>query len=210
MRIKRSFWGALGAAALVVGTASAAMTVKTRARLREGPSATSHLLGDLDPGTAVEVLGDSEGWKRVQTPDGREGFVWGEHLMVEAASDTGGDGAHRDAAAATAAPAPRALADEVRDLRADVGALRQRPDPATAADLERVRDELDRLATAERDLARRFDERGVPGAPPLDPPAESTLLPGMLVFLGGAFMGWAASRFTQRRRDRRQRHRLRF
>lgn len=203
MRINASFSAALAAVALLAGAATAATTVKNRARLREGPSATSHLLGELDAGTTVDVVGESEGWKRVQTPDGREGFVWGDHL-ADPPANPAPDAGRREAAASGS----RSLADEIRDLRAE---LRQRPEPATAADLERVRSELDRLATAERDLAHRFDERGVPGAAPLDPPGESTTaLSSVLVFLGGGLFGWAASRFTQRRRDRRQRHRLRF
>lgn len=196
---------ALGLVAVLGGEARAA-TLKNRARLREGPTAASALLGELDPGTTVDILGDSAGWKRVRTPDGRGGFVWGEHL-AEA------DGEATLVAAETKRPepsGPRSLADEVRDLRADVSALRQRPEPATAADVERVRTELDRLTNAQRDLARRLDDRLLAGGAPGDPPPESSFGLTPLVFLVGGVLGWAASRVVQRRRDRRQRHRLRF
>ncbi|HZP43941.1 MAG TPA: SH3 domain-containing protein [Candidatus Binatia bacterium] len=200
MRINGSFGAALAALAFFAGATEAAMTVKDRARFREGPSVAGRLLGVLDPGTTVDVLEDRDGWKRVQTPDGREGFVWGDHLVDADADASAG---RREPSGAGA----RSLADEIRDLRAE---LREHPEPATAADLERVRAELERLATAERDLAHRFEERGLPGAVPLDPPAPSTTLASTaLVFLGGGLVGFAWSRFLQRRRDRRPR-RLRF
>jgi hypothetical protein len=168
--------------------------------MREGPGASTALLGELDAGSTVEILGETEGWKRVQTPDGRTGFVWGEHLVE-------GDAAPE---APRRPDPPRPVAEEVRDLRSEVTALRQRPDPATAADLERVRIELDRLATAHRDLTRRLDDRLAPGALPLTPPPEGTSAATPIAFLIGGLVGWAASRVVQRRRDRRQRYRLRF
>jgi SH3-like domain-containing protein len=172
-------------------------TTKERARLRQGPSASTELLGELDAGERIDVLGESGGWRQVRTADGRVGYLWSEHLAR--------DGETR---AASDAPPPRALGDQVRDLRDDVAALRQRPDPATAADLERVRQELERLAAAERDLARRFDERGMPGPP--DPPGEGSGTFGPVFFVVGGIVGFAASRLLQRRRDYRQRSRLRL
>src|SRR5439155_25234046 len=131
------------------------------------------------------------GWRQVRAPDGRVGWIWAEHLAPR----------QPEAKPADTTSAARTLADDVRDLRADVTALRQRPDPATAADLERVRRELEQLAAAERDLARRLDDRVA--LAPVGPPPEGvgTLWPARLVI--GAAIGFAASRLLQGRRDRR-------
>jgi hypothetical protein len=191
----------------VLAQVAGAAMLKNRARLRQGPSASTALLGELDPGTKVEVLADTEGWKRVVTPDGRSGYIWGENLTEVEPETASPEGARRAEAAAT----PRPLADELRELRADVSALRQRPDPMTPADLQPLRAELERLASAERDLARRLDDLVLPNTAPLDPPAPApTSAAAPLAFLAGGVVGWAASRVVQRRRDRRQRHRLRF
>lgn len=193
-----------------VARAAPAVT-KDVARLREGPGAASPLVGTLPPGTRVDVLGDSGGWRQVQTSDGRTGWVFNEHL----ASEQEGEAAPRrppdplPVPAPADRPAPGSVLDEVRALRIEVGQLRERPEPATAADLERVRAEVERLAAAERDLARRLDEH-VPGAPAADPLPDGGSLLSLLLLLVGAIAGWMLSRLAQRRRDGRQRNRLRL
>jgi hypothetical protein len=133
-------------------------------------------------------------------------LAWGEGLAAVEAEVKPPEAPRRAEAAIGNA---RSLAEEVRDLREEVSALRQRPQPATAADLERVREELARLAAAERDLARRLDDRVVP-AGPVDPSPDGmgTLAPALLVV--GGIIGFAASRLLQRRGERRQRNRLRL
>jgi len=200
--VRRS-WSVAGAtlgALLCASLAGAeSVTTKERARLREGPSATTNLVGEVPGGIMLQMLGESGGWKQVRTPEGRTGYVWAEHL-------NDADGTHH---ADTPSGPPRGLADEVHDLRDEVGVLRERAEPATSADLEKVKQELERLAAAERDLARRLDERFVAG-PAVDPLPESTSGPTVtLLFVGGA-IGYVASRFAQRRRDSRQRNRLRL
>jgi hypothetical protein len=184
-----------------LGGLSLAATLKERARFRDGPSVTSTQLGVLAPGTDVEVLGDDRGWKRIQTPDGSVGWVWGEHL-ADAAAEGGGRG-RGDAGGGD-------LASVVAALRDQVQALRERPEPATAADLERVRSEVDRLVVAQRELVRRLEGSTAGGAIPVASPTDAsrTLLP--VVFVIGVVSGWAGTRLAQRRRDRRQRHRLRL
>jgi len=206
VRARRFFVIVSMAVLLASGAAAETATTRERARLRQGPSAATELLGELDPDTKVELLGESAGWRQVRTPDGRVGWVWGDHLAGLAA-------APRPPAPVTpptqTTPPPRTMADDVRELRDQVSALRERPEPATAADLERVRQELERLSTAERDLARRLDDRPMP-APLPDPPADgATTLAPALLFVGALF-GYAGSRLVQRRRDRRQRNRLRL
>jgi hypothetical protein len=199
----RSRGAALLATLLLAGWAGAeSATTKERARLRQGPSAATELLGEVDVGTTLELLGESGGWRQVRTPDGKTGWVWSEHL-----------GARPDEARPAEPPRPatppRTTADDVRDLREDVRALRERPEPASAAALERVHQEVERLANAERDLARRFDDRFLPAAVPADSPGDGAALWPALLAVGAA-MGFTASRLLQRRRDRRQRGRLRL
>jgi len=189
---------------LLAGSAGAeSATTKERARLRQGPSAATELLGEVDAGTTLELLGESGGWRQVRTPAGKTGWVWSEHLGARP------DEAKPAEPARPAPPPPRTTADELRDLREDVRALRDRPEPATAAALDRVRQEVERLAGAERDLARRFDDRFLPAAVPADAPGDGgALWPALLAV--GAAMGFTVSRVLQRRRDRRQRGRLRL
>ena len=175
-------------------------TLKDRANFRSGPSATAALLGELQAGSRVEVLGEEGGWRQVQTPDGQTGFVWAEHLAGE--SDT------RPAAGRieTTAGADRTLAEQIRNLEGDVRVLRERPAPATAADLESVRDEVRRLTTTQEGLVRRLEQHPA-GA---DPPPEPTPGTTPVLLFAAAVAGWVASRLTQRRRDHRQRDRLRL
>ena len=200
----RSRGAALLATLLLAGWAGAeSATTKERARLRQGPSAATELVGEVDAGTTLELLGESGGWRQVRTPDGKTGWVWSEHLGARPDEP-------KPTEPARPAPPPRASADDIRDLRDDIRALRERPEPASAAALERVRQEVERLASAERDLARRFDDRFLPAAVPADSPGDGAgaLWPALLA--AGAAMGFAASRVLQRRRDRRQRGRLRL
>jgi hypothetical protein len=106
--------------------------------------------------------------------------------------------------------APRSLADELQDLRREVSALAERPQPASAAEVGRVLGELERLSAAERDLARRFDERFVGAPAPADAAPEWSFW-GMVGLLGvGATIGFFADRVLLRRRESRQRGRLRL
>src|SRR5207244_2156037 len=103
----------------------------------------------------------------------------------------------------------RSLADEVHDLGQVIATLVARPQPVTGEEIERLRAEVERVATGEQDLRRLLDERA-PSQSSTDPPADGslTLTPGLLL-LGGV-LGWVASRLFQRRRDRHQRYRLRL
>jgi hypothetical protein len=188
--------------ALAVGASIAAartVVVKERARLRAAPSGTSDLVGWVSEGAQVEVLGESAGWLEVQAPDGH-GYVWGVHTAAA-------DAVERPP---VAPPAPGAtLLDEVRALREEVRALRERPEPATAENLERLRAEVERSLGSGRESAPRIQERSVPMVTPVDPP-ESALALTPVLLIAGAVVGWTVSRLFQRRRDRRQRNRLRL
>jgi len=179
------------------------MTLHSQARLRDGPSAASELIALLPAGTTVEIVGVSGEWSRVRTAGGRIGYVVSENLSEgdEAATS---DGTRR------VEVGTRGVAEDVRDLRDQLTALGRRPEPATAADLKRLRVEMKRLASAERALARRLDDHVMPGASPADPLPESGPGLGPAFLLVGLVAGWTASRLFQRRRDRFQRSRLRL
>ncbi len=205
--LQRSVVGAALAALLSVSLASAERAItRDRTRLREGPSASTELLAELPPGLAVDVLGESGEWKLVRAPNGRTGYAWAKHLAPADTTPPEGthDGAEEPGAAA------RSLADEVHDLRAQMSALAERPAPASAADLERVRQDLDRLSVAERDLARRFEERFAGGVAPVDPAPDGTpwTTAGFLAIVVAIVL--VASWLLRRQRDRRQRGRLRL
>src|SRR5207249_1537987 len=83
-------------------------------------------------------------WKLVRTPGGRTGYAWAKHLALAASARlelTRG-------AAEEPSAVSRSLADEVHDLREQLSAITERPAPASAADLERLRQEVERLAAA--------------------------------------------------------------
>ena len=179
------------------------MTVKDRARLRQGPAATSPLVRELAPGTKLEILGESAGWNEVRTADGQRGYVWAGWLTEGEAERKAPQGARLPDASQA-----RSLANEEHDLGQVIATLVARPQPVTGEEIERLRAEVERVATGEQDLRRLLDERAPQSS--TDPPADGslTLTPGLLL-LGGV-LGWVASRLFQRRRDRHQRYRLRL
>ncbi len=102
------------------------------------------------------------------------------------------------------------VADELRILRSDIEALKQRSETSVTADLSALRNEVSRLAAAQADIERRLG-----GAPTAEQPLApmvgggGTGVAGAIAFLLlGAGLGWVGSRLTQRWRDRRQRIRV--
>ena len=190
------------------------VAVRALARLRTAPGKTARLIDSLPAGTPVEVVSEgSGGWVEVRTTDGRTGFIWGEHLGDRtAAVAPPAEVAPTLTAALTPAttpppPASATLSDEVRALRADVAAMRERV-AATPGDVERIRLEVSSLAEATRDIGRRLSER--PSGPFTAAPssAPSPLLSWALLGLG-ALVGFGVGRLTPRR-ERRQRGRLKL
>jgi uncharacterized protein YgiM (DUF1202 family) len=210
---------ALITCALTSFAAARSATLTVSARLRQGPAATTDLVGDLPAGTKLKILGERGGWRQVETPDGKTGFVWAENL-TEDADTTVMQSAPRSDLSKTDAPKPEApkppassssssVADDLRTLRDDVKALRDRPEPAAADAVERLRTDVDRLAQAQRELAQHVEDR-TPTGPRGDPPPDGTLTFAPVLLLVGGALGWIASRLTAGRRDRRQRNRLRL
>jgi uncharacterized protein YgiM (DUF1202 family) len=205
----------LGCAALILALASLASarsaTLNASARLRQGPAATTDLVAELPAGTKLKILAERGGWRQVETPDGKTGFVWAENLTEDDGTAAAPPEPKPETQKSETIRVPAAsstMADDVRALREDVQALRARPEAAAAADLERLRAEVDRLAQTQRELVQHIEDR-TPAAGG-DPPPDSTLTFAPLLLLVGGAVGWLASRLTAGRRDRRQRNRLRL
>jgi len=238
-------WVVLTAVALSAAVVDAA-TLNKRARLREGPSKETKLLGWVEDGTAVTIVGQRSGWYAVRAPDGQTGYVWQEHLRFEP-----GEAAAAPAVAtittpqptvtpgtdvgATFPPATVATTPSTRPATsttprsttttptlpavppttlADVRIVPDgRPDANVAAELERLRGEVTRLAGAQQDLLQRLGRGGsregggsVPAPPPMG--SDGTAGAAVLFFGGGAVVGWLFGRFGPGRRERRARLRL--
>jgi len=97
-------WIVLAAVALTASL-SGAVTLNKRARLREGPSKETKLLGWVEDGTAVTITGQRSGWYAVRAPDGQTGFIWQEHLRFDP-----GEAAAAPAVATITTPQPTTVA----------------------------------------------------------------------------------------------------
>ena len=215
--------GAVRALLCVATAGAAAARLKADTTLYKRPSTTSESVAQVTAGTRVEVLSASAGWHEVKTPSG-QGFVRSEALVLgelaqpapkppekkaeKPATAEKSAATEKPTPAAAERPAPRAepervSADEFRQLTEEVRLLRERPEPATAADLERV----------ERSLTQAMAGLGERPATASDPPLPDTSLESVLavspvLLLVGGVVGWVASRMTQRRRDNRNRIRV--
>ncbi len=206
-------WGAVLALLCASTADAAAARLKADATLHAQPSATSEAVGQVPAGTRVDVLSESGGWHEVKAPAGR-GFVRSEQLVLgelaEPAAKPGEKKADKPAPRTdTAREAERVSREQLQQLTEEVRLLRQRPEPVTAADLQRVEQTLTQA------IAGSCENRPAPAAPapPSDPPLPDTSLESVLavspvLLLVGGVVGWIAGRMSQRRRDHRNRIRV--
>ncbi len=109
-----------------------------------------------------------------------------------------------------AAPSSTWVADELRILRAELEAIKQRPDSNLSNDLAAIRADVTKLTAAQAEIERRL------GGAPLSPePADAGAAGGgmstwsAVALLGlGMALGWVGNQLSHRWRDRRQRIRL--
>jgi len=217
--------GVLIALLCVAGADAVAARLKTDATLHARPSASSEAVGQVPAGTRVEVLSESGGWHEVNSPVGR-GFVRNDQLVLGESGEKAPRVAEKrpdekkpaeqkktdekkPAEKPAAVEMVRVPAEEFRQLTDEVRQLRERPEPATAADLQRVEETLTQAVAA---LAERVTAPAVPAAP-VDPPLPDTSLESVLavspvLLIVGGIIGWVAGRITQRRRDNRTRIRV--
>jgi hypothetical protein len=103
----------------------------------------------------------------------------------------------------------RVPAEEWQRLTDEVRLLRERPEPATVADLQRVEQTLTQAIAAVGEKAAAPPAPVVPADPPLpDTSLESVLAISPVLLILGGIIGWIAGRITQRRRDNRNRIRV--
>ena len=62
--------------------ASYATVVGGWLRLRSAPNFSASTITSYYTGTQVQILGSSGGWYKVQTPDGRTGYMYGNYLRM--------------------------------------------------------------------------------------------------------------------------------
>lgn len=184
---------------LLVAAPALAAVVNKRARLREGPTRFAELIDWVDGGTTIDILGDQSGWFEVMLPDGRRGFIWGEHV------DGGTDAPPATTNTAEAAPgAPRTLQEEIRELRAELDRLRSDVSVARRDDIERLAGRIEALTQTQQELGSLIEASSPAIATPVD---GSAVAAGTFLTIG-LFLGWLAARLTQGRRDRRSRIRV--
>jgi uncharacterized protein YgiM (DUF1202 family) len=211
-------WIVLAAVALLAQAANAA-TLNKRARLREGPSKETALLGWVEEGTVVTLEGQQRGWYSVRTPDGQKGFVWQEHLHFEPGESAP---AVMTVTVPTLAAAPTTLPvplptlplvpptlPEARPVQADARpAPTERAEGGVMGELERLRGEIARLATAQQEMTQRLGRGGRESAPPPPMGTDGSAGAAVLFFGAGTVFGWLIGRFATGRRERRTRLRL--
>ena len=199
-------------ALLCVSTADAAAArLKTDTTLYARPSTTSEAVGQVPAGTRVDVLSESGGWHEVRSASG-QGFVRSEHLVLGELAEPATKVAEKKAEKAPEKAPPRVeppretdriSAEEFSRLTDEVRLLRERPEPVTAADLERVEQSLTQAIAALRERPTAATDPPLP-----DTSLESVLAVSPVLLLVGGVVGWVASRVTQRRRDHRNRIRV--
>ena len=224
-------WGAL--VVLLGVAAADAARLKTDATLHARPSASSDVVGQISAGTRVDVVSESNGWREIKSPAGQgfvrsDQLVLGEagekpakpaekkaddkkpeekKAEEKKADDKKAEEKKPEKPAAVRAEptpdVPKVTPEEFRQLADDVRLLRERPEPATAADLQRVEQALTQAIAA---LAQK---PAAPADPPLpDTSLESVLALSPVLLLVGGVVGFVVSRVTQRRRDNRNRIRV--
>jgi uncharacterized protein YgiM (DUF1202 family) len=199
----------LAVVALVASHAAAA-TLNKRARMREGPSKDTALLGWVEGGTSVTLEGERNGWYAVRTPDGASGYVWQDHVALAPGERAPGPASATAATVTTLGDVvptpPPTAAPEVRPVVA--AAAERSPDPVLP-ELERLRTEVSRLAKAQEELAERLPRAGTTPTAPTPPLANDGSAGAAALFLAvGALVGWLFGRFAQARRERRSRIRI--
>jgi uncharacterized protein YgiM (DUF1202 family) len=200
-------WIVLAVAALLPLSASAA-TLVDRARLREGPAKDTRLLGWVEAGVNVEIESERNGWYSVHTPDGQSGYVWKDHLRFDATEPPAALVVATTLVTPTSTPMPGQSAPStvapVVELR---GVAADRADPGVAGELQRLRAEIERLASAQQELTQRL-ARGSHDGSSVPISTDGNAGAAAVFFVVGGFVGWVVGRFTASRRDRRSRIRL--
>ena len=167
-----------------------------KARLREAATRESALLGWIDAGTPVTVTGEEAGWDHVVLSDGREGFIWGDHVDQS-------DGSRPSRAEGSGSPAdpehPATLQENLEALRLQLDGYSREGGLAAKADFDRLLERVDRIAKEQEDLRQSLDDSVFTG---MRTPVDGSAIAGGAFLTIGGLIGWSLARLSQRRRDR--------
>ena len=218
---KRTLGWVLLAVTALAGIATVdAATLNKRARLRQGASKDTPLLGWVEEAVSVPIEGQRGGWYLIRTPDGQSGFIWQEHLTFA----PGEQAAAGTVPSTTAAPLPttsstgRATTSTVSSTSIPAFTFPttlppvQHSDPpadSSGPELERLRADVARLTATQQDLVQRIERGGLHAIPP--PITTDGTTGAALTFLtaggiGGLVLGYLL--WGWGRRERRSRIRL--
>lgn len=195
-----------------------------RVYLRDGPGADRPVLGVLDSGDRVHIVGSEGSWIKVETGDGRVGFVYRRYVRTP--GEAGSPEKAQEDRAIAAAPAANESVPE------DTGSATPTPAPLETGATDEISAEIASLRGEIADLKQKIQERssesyatrGDEAAGPSGPPAASAAGPiglgahavrdqnaGVLVVaLFALLVGWVLGSAFTRRRSRSQRPRLRL
>ena len=197
-------WLMLAVVALVASLAPAA-TLRDRARLREGPSKDTTLLGWLEEGTSVTVDGQRNGWYSVRTSDGRAGYVWQDHVRFDTGETSPAVAeAAPIATVSTSIPASSPPTTLVPEIHPPV--TNEPVDGGAASDLQQLRGEVARLAAEQEELVRRLNRGGAGSSIPIA--SDGSAGAAVTFLLAGVLVGVIIGYFGRGRRERRSRIRL--
>ena len=194
-----------------------------RVYLRDGPGSDRPALGVLDSGDRVRIVGSEGSWIKVETQNGRVGFVYRRYVR------TPGDAGSPEEAPEDRAIAAVPAADESAPPE-DAGSAS--PTPSETGTADDIAAEISSLRGEIADLKEKIQEpssevyatRGDEAAGPSGSPAASAASPvgfgahtvrdqnaGVLVVaLLALLVGWVLGSAFTRRRSRSQRPRLRL
>jgi len=206
--VRRVSWNQVGGIIVLVlltlAPSALAAVLNKKARLREGASRHTPLVAWIDAGTAADVVGSKGGWYDVLLSDGRRGFIWGEHLDGTEGTATGASSGESEGTHLAASAEPATLQDELRALREQLELLRSDATVAKRGDVQALRDKVEQLTIAQRELLETLDGTVAGVATPVDGTAVAA---GLFLAIGG-IIGWVAARMTLGRRDGRGRLRV--
>jgi len=150
---------------------------------------------------AVQIEGERSGWFAVRTPDGTTGYVWQDNLAFD-------PGERPEPTFATTTLVRETVASSTSSTMVE---YRPPPTPAVDEQIERLRAEVSRLATAEEELSRRLPRDPTPTAGSPSGAAatgDGSAGAAVLFLAGGAIIGWVLGRLVPSRRERRSRIRI--
>ena len=205
-RVRRWLVGAmLPLLLLTLADPAPSAVLNKRARLREGASRFTTLLDWVEAGTSVRVVAMEGGWYRVLLPDGRHGYIWGEHLADIETPDAAALAALPPAPAPTEPAKATTLQDEIQSLRTQLDASTRGGGLAAKADLDRIAERIDKLAAEQESLRQSLDDSVFTTT---RTPVDGSAIAGGAFLTIGGIIGWVMARVSQRRRDRRSRIRI--